>query len=91
MARKGKWSAEQKTEIVLKSLRGEAGVSELSRKHTIAASQIHAWKAEFLAAGQAAMNGVEGKAEHQQLEAQVERLEHAFCCWQTATFRVQNS
>ena len=38
MARKGKWSVEQKTEIVLANLRGEAGVSELARKHGIAAS-----------------------------------------------------
>ena len=29
MARKGKWSVEQKTEILLANLRGEAGVSEL--------------------------------------------------------------
>jgi transposase len=75
MARKGKWSVEQKTEIVLANLRGEAGVSELARKHGIAASQIHSWKAEFLAAGQAALGSAEGKAAHKQLEAQVEKLE----------------
>jgi transposase-like protein len=75
MARKGKWSVEQKTEIVLANLRGEAGVSELARKHGIAASQIHSWKAEFLSAGQAALRGAEGKAETKQLEAQVEKLE----------------
>jgi transposase-like protein len=51
MAREGKRSAEQKTEIVLANLRGEAGVSELAREHGIAASQIHSWKAEFLSAG----------------------------------------
>jgi transposase-like protein len=75
MARKGKWSVEQKTEIVLANLRGEAGVSELARKHGIAPSQIHSWKAEFLAAGQAALGSLEGKAETKQLEAKVERLE----------------
>lgn len=75
MARKGKWSIEQKTEIVLSNLRGEAGVSELARKHGIAASQIHVWKAEFLAAGQAALGGKESKAETKQLEAKVEKLE----------------
>ena len=75
MARKGKWSVEQKGEIVLSNLRGDAGVSELARKHGVAASQIHSWKAEFLAAGQAALRGGEGKAETKQLEAQVERLE----------------
>ncbi len=75
MARKGKWSVEQKSEIVLANLRGEAGVSELARKHGIAASQIHSWKAEFLAAGQAALGHAEGKAETKQLEAQVEKLE----------------
>jgi transposase len=75
MARKGKWSVEQKTEIVLANLRGEAGVSELARKHGIAASQIHSWKAEFLSAGQAALGHAEGKAETKQLEAKVEKLE----------------
>jgi transposase len=75
MARKGKWSVEQKTEIVLANLRGEAGVSELARRHGIAASQIHTWKAEFLSAGQAALGGVEGKAANKQLEAKVEKLE----------------
>lgn len=75
MARKGKWTVEQKTEIVLATVRGEAGVSELARKHGIAASQIHSWKAEFLKAGQAALRGSEGKSENKQLEAQVERLE----------------
>jgi transposase len=75
MGRKGKWSVEQKTEIVLANLRGEAGVSELARRHGIAPSQIHTWKAEFLAAGQAALGGVEGKTATKQLEAQVEKLE----------------
>lgn len=75
MARKGKWSVEQKTEIVLANLRGEAGVSELAREHGIAPSQIHNWKAEFLSAGQAALGRSEGKVETKQLEAKVEKLE----------------
>jgi transposase-like protein len=75
MAREGKRSAEQKTEIVLANLRGEAGVSELAREHGIAPSQIHSWKAEFLSAGQAALGGIEGKAGTKQLEAKVEKLE----------------
>jgi transposase len=75
MAKKGKWTVEQKTEIVLATLRGEAGVTDLARKHGIAASQIHTWKADFLKAGQAALRGIEGKSENKQLEAQVEKLE----------------
>ena len=75
MSRKGKWTVEQKTELVLATLRGEAGVTELARKHGVAASQIHTWKAEFLRAGQAALRGAEGKTENKQLEAQVEKLE----------------
>jgi transposase len=75
MARKGKWSVDQKTEIVLANLRGEAGVSELARKHGIVPSQIHTWKANFLSGGQAALGGIEGKAESKKLEAQVEKLE----------------
>ena len=72
MARKGKWSVEQKTEIVLANLRGEGGVTELARKHGIAASQIHSWKAEFLAAGQAAIGRTNGRAE-QKLEQMLGR------------------
>ena len=75
MARKGKWSVEQKIEIVLATVRGEAGVSELARKHGIAPSQIHTWKADFLAAGQAALRGAQGKSENKHLEAHVEKLE----------------
>jgi transposase len=60
---------------VLANLRGEAGASELARRHGIAVSQIHAWKADFLVAGEAALRGAEGKAENKQLEVQVERLE----------------
>jgi transposase-like protein len=55
MGKKGKWSADQKTEIVLANLRGEAGVSDIARAQEIAPSQIHSWKAEFLSAGQAAL------------------------------------
>jgi transposase len=75
MGRKGKWNVEEKTEIVLANLRGEAGASELARKHGIAVSQIHSWRADFLKAGQAALRGVEGKSEKKQLEVQVEKLE----------------
>jgi transposase len=75
MAKKGKWSVEQKIEIVLANVRGEAGVSELARKHGVGASQLHSWKADFLAAGQAALRGAQGKSENKQLEAQVEKLE----------------
>jgi transposase-like protein len=49
-------------------------VSELARRHGITASQIHSWKAGFLAA-QAALRGAEGKSENKQLEMQVEKLE----------------
>jgi transposase-like protein len=74
MDRKNEWSVEQKTEIVLAHLGGEAGVSELARKQGLGASQLPSWKVEFLAAGQAALSGLEGKAERKQLEAKVERL-----------------
>jgi transposase len=46
-----KFTAQQKTEIVLASLRGPKTMAELCREHDIADSLLRKWRGQFLAAG----------------------------------------
>jgi transposase len=46
-----KFTAQQKTEIVLASLRGPKTMAELCREHDIADSLLRKWREQFLAAG----------------------------------------
>src|SRR3954466_12981211 len=46
-----KFTAQQKTEIVLASLRGPKTMAELCREHEIADSLVRKWREQFLAAG----------------------------------------
>jgi hypothetical protein len=46
-----KFSAQQKSELVLASLRGPKTISELCREHDISESLLRKWREQFLAAG----------------------------------------
>src|SRR3954453_7234954 len=46
-----KFTAQQKTEIVLASLRGPKTMAELGREHDIADSLLRKWREQFLAPG----------------------------------------
>ena len=46
-----KFTAQQKTEIVLASLRGPKTMAELCREHEIADSLLRKWREQFLVAG----------------------------------------
>src|SRR3954447_26806596 len=46
-----KFTAQQKTEIVLASLRGPKTMAELCREHDIADSLLRKWREQFLAPG----------------------------------------
>ena len=46
-----KFTAQQKTEIVLASLRGPKTMAELCREQDIADSLLRKWREQFLAAG----------------------------------------
>jgi hypothetical protein len=46
-----KFTAQQKTEIVLASLRGPKTMAELCREHEIADSLLRKWREQLLAAG----------------------------------------
>ena len=72
-----KFTAQQKTEIVLASLRGNKTMSELCREHEIADSLLRKWREQFLAAGAERLSGKSERTEADDLRAQVRRLERA--------------
>ncbi len=49
-----KFLAQQKTELVLASLRGEKTVAEICRENDISETLLRTWREHFLAAGRAA-------------------------------------
>ena len=52
-----KYSAEEKIQIVLEGLRGEASVAELCRREGINPNLYYKWSKEFLEAGKARLAG----------------------------------
>ena len=56
-----KFSAQQKTELVLASLRGPKTIAQLCREHDIAESLLRKWREQFLAAGAERLSG-QGRA-----------------------------
>jgi transposase-like protein len=72
-----KFSAQQKTEIVLASLRGPKSVAELCREHEISDSLLGKWRDQLLAAGAERLHGKTERTEVEELRGQVARLERA--------------
>ena len=72
-----KFSAQQKTEIVLASLRGPKSVAELCREHDISDSLLRKWRDQFLAAGAERLSGKAERTEIDELRGQVAKLERA--------------
>ena len=72
-----KFSAQQKTELVLASLRGPKTLAELCREHEIADSLLRKWREQFLAAGAERLQGKIERTEADELRRQVARLERA--------------
>jgi transposase len=72
-----KFTAQQKTEIVLASLRGPKTMAELCREHEIADSLLRKWREQFLAAGAERLSGKTERSEADELRRQVARLERA--------------
>ncbi len=71
------FTAQQKTEIVLASLRGPKSMAELCREHEIADSLLRKWREQFLAAGAERLQGKTERTEADELRRQVARLERA--------------
>jgi transposase len=72
-----KFTAQQKTEIVLASLRGPKSMAELCREHEVADSLLRKWREQFLAAGAARLQGKAERTQVDELRKQVTRLERA--------------
>ena len=72
-----KFTAQQKTEIVLAWLRGPKSMAELCREHEIADSLLRKWREQFLAAGAERLQGKSERTEADKLRRQITRLERA--------------
>jgi transposase len=72
-----KFPAQQKTEIVLASLRGPKTMAELCREHEIADSLLRKWREQLLAAGAERLSGKSERTEADELRRQGARLERA--------------
>ena len=72
-----KFSAQQKTEIVLASLRGPKTIAQLCREHDISESLLRKWRDQFLAAGAERLQGKAERTEVDELRGQVGQLERA--------------
>lgn len=72
-----KFTVQQKTEIVLASLRGHKTMAELCREHEIADSLLRKWREQFLTAGAQRLEGKAERTEVDELRKQVSRLERA--------------
>ena len=62
MAKRKKWSAAAKFEIVLQVLKGESTLNEVCTRYQVAPSQVHAWKKQFLEQGKAVFERKADKA-----------------------------
>ena len=72
-----KFTAQQKTEIVLASLRGPKTIAQLCREHEISESLLRKWREQFLAAGAERLQGRQERTEADELRRQIGRLERA--------------
>ena len=72
-----KFSAQQKTELVLASLRGPKTIAQLCREHDISESLLRKWREQFVAAGAERLHGRQERTEADELRRQVSRLERA--------------
>ncbi len=62
-----KFTAQQKTELVLASLRGPKTITELCREHDISDSLLRKWREQFLAAGAERLSGKAERTEADEL------------------------
>ena len=70
-----KFTAQQKTELVLASLRGPKTIAQLCREHDISETLLRTWREHFLAAGAQRLEGKAERTEVDELRKQVNRLE----------------
>lgn len=72
-----KFTAQQKSELVLASLRGQKTIAELCREHEISETLLRRWREQFLAAGAERLSTKAERTEVDELRRQVRQLERA--------------
>jgi transposase len=73
------FTAQQKSELVLASLRGQVDRGAL-REHEISETLLRRWREQFLAAGAERLSGKAERTEADELRRQVRQLERALGC-----------
>lgn len=72
-----KFTAQQKTELVLASLRGQKTIAELCRERDISETLLRRWREQFLAAGAQRLSAKAERTEVDELRSQVSKFERA--------------
>jgi len=71
-----KWTASEKTRIVLESLTTSISPAELCRKHNLSPNTFYPWKERFLESGKAAFLGAPNGNICKQLQKENDSLKH---------------
>jgi transposase len=72
-----KFTSQQKTELVLASLRGPKSVAQPARENDVSETLLRTWREHFLAAGAQRLEGKAERTEADELRKQITRLERA--------------
>ncbi len=72
-----KFTAQQKLELVLASLRGQMSVAEICREHGISETLLRRWRDQLLEAGVERFQGKEERAGEKDLRRKIRELERA--------------
>ncbi|MEM3118082.1 MAG: transposase [Nitrososphaerales archaeon] len=73
MARK-KWTAEEKTRIVMEVLTTSAPLSEICSRYNVQPSMVYKWKQDFIDGGSRALAGKVASGREKQLERENRKL-----------------
>lgn len=72
-----KFSAEQKTELVLAAVKGSKSIAELCREHDISETLLRRWREQFLAGGAERLAAKTERGEVEDVRRQLVCLERA--------------
>src|SRR4051794_28468867 len=72
-----KFSVQQKTELVLASVRGPTWIAQICREQDVSERLLRKWREQFLAAGAERLQGRQERTEADELRRQIARLERA--------------
>jgi transposase len=69
-----KWTAEEKTNIVLEVLTTSTSTAEICRRYNVRPTLVYAWRASFVQAGTRGLSGKDESDREKQLEQENKRL-----------------